>query len=188
MISHLRRRYGPSLRLNFYQYARRSRSRESIGKNIVMKIDTVDEYWFKAFVSQLPRNYELALLSNVTCGSDALHIPMIDFLGKHPLSARRGLERNGFVAQRIMKTLFLFDSGKSWHGYSTTLLSEKEWRYFTAGLLLANLPGARPFVDWRWVGHRLMEGFASLRWSSNAPNAKYPTLIHPHLEVAAHGS
>ena len=53
-----------------------------------------------------------------------------------------------------------------------------EWIKFMGSLLLLNIPGKIKIVDSRWVGHRLLGGYASLRWSNNTRQYKrFPVLI-----------
>lgn len=37
-------------------------------------------------------------------------------------------------------------------------------------LFLATQVGVPPTVDPRWVGHRLIAGYAALRWTKNTPH------------------
>ena len=68
------------------------------------------------------------------------------------------------------------NSGRSFHAYSLRLISPKEWREFMGRLLLLNLPGRSSFIDSRWVGHRLVAGYASLRWTANSE--QYTCQLH----------
>ncbi|NEX60635.1 hypothetical protein G3574_06065 [Noviherbaspirillum sp. 17J57-3] len=61
----------------------------------------------------------------------------------------------------------LFSSGRSLHGYGINPLTPEEWIRFMGLLLLANHPSKPTVVDTRWVGHRLLAGYAALRWSRN---------------------
>ena len=72
----------------------------------------------------------------------------------------------------------IFDSGRSFHAYGNRLLSTEEWIQFMGSLLLLNEPGKNKLIDTRWIGHRLMAGYSSLRWSCNTRWYKrFPTFI-----------
>jgi hypothetical protein len=102
------------------------------------------------------------------------HIPMIDFVGDV------GCAYDDIV--KVMKEFHcdrasLYLSGRSYHFYGFTLLSSEEWVRFMGRILLLNIPGIREVVDCRWVGHRLLAGYGSLRWSMNTTAYKQlPTL------------
>lgn len=64
------------------------------------------------------------------------------------------------------------------HAYGSGLISNKEWVQVMGALLLANLPNEKSIIDSRWIGHRLIGGVASLRWSANSDAyLKAPSLI-----------
>jgi hypothetical protein len=93
------------------------------------------------------------------------HIPMIDFKGKVGLS---DLERVAEIAVDFhCHEMAAYFSGRSFHFYGFTLLTHEEWIRFMGRVLLLNLPGRPALVDARWVGHRLLAGYSSLRWSQN---------------------
>lgn len=67
-----------------------------------------------------------------------------------------------------MLNMAVYGSGRSFHVYSTTLLGPKDWFDFMGRLLLINPRGQKEIVDTCWIGHRLIGGFGSLRWSNNS--------------------
>lgn len=118
-------------------------------------------------ICELGGNQELAFHSVVKKGGRTWHIPMIDLAVEEPLT-RELIERMGrYIPRRVFVNMKFYSSGRSFHAYSLTLLSPKEWIEFMGRLLLVNGEKAN-YVDTRWVGHRLIGGFSSLRWSNNS--------------------
>ena len=71
-----------------------------------------------------------------------------------------------------------YKSGRSYHGYGRSLLTHNDWIKQMGKLLLVNQIGVPPTVDPRWVGHRLIAGYASLRWTKNTPQyLDYPRRV-----------
>lgn len=178
IVKFLQKKYGNSLILTFSRYSYVPRSKNDYRRSFQLSISKLTDARLSYWLGLLKRNREIALHSNVEMNSRTFHIPMIDFLGRPKDNEIHALCKFAYVPSKIVRTLYLFDSGRSFHGYSTTLLSVDEWRDFMAGLLLANLPEAAPIVDWRWIGHRLRSDFASLRWSCNSKNyVKVPVFL-----------
>ncbi|RTE64542.1 hypothetical protein EH243_16865 [Amphritea opalescens] len=111
---------------------------------------------------------ELAFHSVYKKGQRKYHLPMIDFdCSVQDLKyAKATLYK--ILPNHIYSGLVFYESGRSLHAYGSTGLNNKQWIDFMGRLLLANLPNEPSIVDTRWVGHRLMGGFSSLRWSSNS--------------------
>ena len=133
------------------------------------------EYLTKDFVSrligELKEGQELAFHSRVKLPDGTiLHIPMLDFVGKHIVKDWSTVDMT--LPKELLERFYLFDSGRSFHGYSLHLISEREWMRFMGALLLMNLPLKSAIVDHRWVGHRLRGGFSALRWSCNTSHYK----------------
>jgi hypothetical protein len=63
------------------------------------------------------------------------------------------------------------ESGRSYHLYGFQLIDPAEWVSFTARALLA-----QPFVDTRYVAHRLLAGRAVLRLTTSALKPVEPTV------------
>lgn len=126
------------------------------------------EDWVQTALASLRPDQELAFHSTVRSGGRSLHIPMID------LSLEEGMSRDVFhrmscyLPKNLMLNMAMYSSGRSFHAYSKTLLGQKEWYEFMGRLLLINPRNASDVVDTRWVGHRLIGGFGSLRWSNNS--------------------
>ncbi len=123
-------------------------------------------HWINQIVSSLQPDEELALHSKIIIKGRVLHIPMIDFAVSQ-LSSEIVDRMGYFLPKKIMLNLAFFDSGRSYHAYSLALLSPKEWIEFMGRLLLINPRIGPQIIDARWVGHRLIGGYCSLRWSNN---------------------
>ena len=123
------------------------------------------------FVEQLfrstPNGHELAVHSDMLLADGSRsHLLMVDMA----TSAKAHLEKlRTFLGDDLFQRIVWFDSGRSFHGYGQDLLSERRWVEFMGLLLLANQPRLEPTVDPRWIGHRLMAGYAALRWTRNTP-------------------
>ena len=110
------------------------------------------------------------------------HIPMIDF----------GSDINDQDINRLVELsddfgcdeFEIFNSGRSFHFYGLTLLTQRQWTRFMGRILLLNIPGASNLVDTRWVGHRLMAGYSALRWTKNTAHYKQ----RPQLDRTRYGS
>lgn len=122
--------------------------------------------WLEAQLATLPSGSELALDSVLRSGRREMHIPMVDFAA----DALRQVEVVAWAADHLQLSLQLFASGRSYHAYGTQPISRSKWIRLMGLLLLANLPDQPPLVDARWIGHRLLAGYASLRWSRNSPH------------------
>ena len=77
-------------------------------------------------------------------------IPMIDFSSKATPTLPDSYSE-----------FHIYSSGQSYHGYNATLIPAKEWYSYMEDLF------SLEDVDHEWISHSLMNGFASLRLSSN---------------------
>lgn len=128
--------------------------------------------WWSSTVPNLTEYEEIGLNSRVKIlgQKEFFHIPMIDLKG----GVRLDLERiEKFLCAECPEVLPLqwFSSGRSFHAYGATLLSNQQWRYFMETLLLYRSQESSIAIDTRWVGHRLRAGYACLRLTMNT--AKY---------------
>ena len=113
--------------------------------------------WLTAAVEQLSADTAIALCSSCRrkSGADA-HIPLMDF--NCPVN-----QKNLDLIRTMLEELgqsqgVILESGRSYHFYGFELLSDVEWiKFLGAALLLA------PFIDSRYIGHRLMGGMSVLR-------------------------
>ena len=131
----------------------------------------VTEAWLESVILGLETGQELALSSTVRHihSKRTLHFPMIDF-SIPPSESKTIYDRLvKYLSKEVLMNMYVYNSGRSLHAYSATLLTKPKWIDFMGRLLLVN-PQGRCFevVDTRWVGHRLMGGFASLRWSNSS--------------------
>lgn len=127
--------------------------------------DFLNEEYMANVIEKTPGGQEMAIHSNVQInGGQTAHLVMIDM----STSARAHLEKlRAFLGDNFYQQISWYASGRSFHGYGTELLSQENWYQFMGLLLLANQPNLEPTVDPRWIGHRLIAGYAALRWTKN---------------------
>lgn len=123
-------------------------------------------------IAALRSDQELALHSNVQIKGKTFHIPMIDFSIEKTLSDDVFDRMSLYLPKALMLNMAVYSSGRSFHAYSTTLLGPKDWHGLMGRLLLINPKRQPEIVDSRWIGHRLISGFSSLRWSNNSGQYK----------------
>jgi hypothetical protein len=179
VLCRLRRGCKETMNFEFSRYLNRSRTErddrkiESYRTVFFAPGSSITNEWVVSQLEGLAPGEELALHSRVWCGDQCFHIPMIDFETRLEAAAKAIA-----LPDAQQRTLVLFNSGTSFHGYCTELLDSRGWIQFMGCLLLANQPGEQPIVDQRWVGHRLRAGYGSLRWSCNTAKYRaYPTLV-----------
>ena len=127
----------------------------------------INQQWVEQEIVNLRDDHELALHSKIKLKGKTYHIPMIDFSYENDITEDVFDRLRMFIPKKIFLNLSLFKSGRSFHAYSTTLLTPKEWIEFMGRLLLINSNNDRSIIDSRWIGHRLIGGYSSLRWSNN---------------------
>lgn len=137
--------------------------------------DQVDCDWLKDRLDELSPAEELAWHSVVESSGEIFHIPMIDF--QCPRQNEIIDDFYPWLQDELGKKFTLFRTGRSFHGYSPTLIRDQDWPTYLGKLLLLNGHNLPPIVDTRWVGHSLIRGFSALRWSHNT--ARY--LSAPYL-------
>ncbi|MBU9577243.1 hypothetical protein KTE26_02190 [Ralstonia mannitolilytica] len=176
IVDQIRKIYGEGCICTFSEYEYRPQSIVDNRRVFEVPISDVDRPWLRLNLTGLSSGAELALHSNIRWNGEVRHIPMIDFATR----SRAQLPKlNEFLEGRIADSMLWFDSGRSFHGYGTTLITEAEWRELMGRLLLANMPNLPPLVDPRWVGHRLIAGYSALRWSCNTKQyIQLPELVH----------
>jgi hypothetical protein len=130
---------------------------------------TID--WFEKQFESLEHDQELAIHSTVAMNGRALHIPMLDFATNHigPMQLHR---LQMFLPKRVFTNFAFYNSGRSFHAYSAHLLPPKDWYQFLGRALLVNPRDQAEIIDARWVGHRLIGGYCSLRLSNNSQQYK----------------
>lgn len=170
--------YGSYLKFEFGIYIHQKQTIDDIREYILLDARETTKERIKRLIRSLRADSELALHSRVHFKTgEVLHIPMIDFCGSVPTEAW-DLIRD-ILPRDIVENFKIFESGSSYHAYSTELLSQEDWIRFMGIILLLNPPDGESMVDTRWVGHRLLGGFGSLRWSCNTLQyKKLPTLVN----------
>jgi len=118
-------------------------------------------------IESLNSDQELAIHSKLSVNGRTLHIPMVDFAMEGPLTFDTIYRLKQFLPKNVISNMAFYDSGRSLHAYSTTLISPKEWIEFMGRLLLVNKIDLE-IIDNRWIGHRLLGGYSSLRWSNSS--------------------
>lgn len=152
-----------SLELSYYEYVPQSLVDTRICFSISAQ-DFLDDKNIQEVIKCCPKGYELAMHSRVKCiDGGVLHIPMIDMSTG---SAAQLLKLKPFLGHDFEKFSW-YRSGRSYHGYGGIFIKYEEWISMMGRLLLANQIGMPPTVDPRWVGHRLISGYAALRWTKN---------------------
>ncbi len=172
------------LELEFSEYVYVPRSLVDQRRPFRLPARDLTASWLEERLSALSPGWELALHSRVYHRRQISHIRMIDFVS-FTTDARRTLD--GVLPGIIDNSLYIFASGRSFHGYSLELLDPVAWIRFMGTLLLCNLPDKPPVVDQRWIGHRLIAGYAALRWSCNTvAYHQYPQLVEAQPAVGTH--
>jgi hypothetical protein len=127
--------------------------------------------YIEALAASLPPNVALAVTSHVTLRDRTIgHIPMMDLKCETSPSLEKSL-----VA--LFKAIgsehaAMLNSGNSYHYYGFDILGESGWRAFLGRCLLLE-----PLVDMRYIAHRLIDGFCSLRINRTVTKATIPTVI-----------
>jgi hypothetical protein len=123
--------------------------------------------WLEDQFKALNPDQELAIHSKVIVDNHTFHVPMLDF-ATDQIGAEQLQRVKMFLPNRVFATSAFYHSGRSFHAYSTTLLGPKDWHAFLGRALLINARDNRQIVDARWIGHRLIAGYCSLRFSNNS--------------------
>lgn len=128
----------------------------------------ISDEWVNKTIESLRHDQELALSSIIKVRGRTLHIPMID-LAASEISGHEIFSRmSRYVSRPVLMNMSFYASGRSFHAYSTALLPPKDWISFMGQLLLVNPKNQAEVIDSRWIGHRLIGGYGSLRWSNNS--------------------
>lgn len=122
-------------------------------------------------IERLAEKEAIAVTSNLKLlnTDEKFHIPMIDF--NCDISAKN-LERIQEFLRKIEQRGVVLESGRSYHYYGIDLLSQKDWLLFLGKCLL--------FLDHigsRYIGHRLIDGYTSLRISTSQRRPVLPKVV-----------
>jgi hypothetical protein len=131
---------------------------------------------YEALVSRIDDDQDIAFDSVVTManGKTKKHFGLVDF--NTSLRERAEEASDLLVREYNAPQAALVFSGRSYHLYLDVLLSHAAWVHFMGRILLLNLRNQPPVIDSRWVGHRLIGGCASLRWSAKG-KSQSPQII-----------
>lgn len=153
-----------SLTLSYYVY----RPQSLLDERTLMSVkrsDFLDEAFVAQLIKDCPSSHDIAVHSLAKCNDDIYrHLPMVDM----STSARAHLSKlRAFLDTETYHGFVWFESGRSFHGYGSRFITNEEWIRYMGQLLLSNQKDLKPTVDPRWIGHRLIAGYAALRWSRN---------------------
>lgn len=113
-------------------------------------------------IDDTPEGHELAFHSRVQMAhGQIMHIPLIDM----STGSAAQLEKLKPFLREMFAQFRWYRSGRSFHGYASTVITVEAWAATMGILLLANQKGLPPTVDPRWIGHRLIAGYSALRWT-----------------------
>lgn len=174
----LRRRYGSPLVLRFSRYTHTPKALTDLRESFAVDSRRVTSRWLRQVLGGLRATQELAMESRVKYKGRNRHVPMLDFkgMGKGQLAAVMKV-----IPKAYLKGMLVYFTGRSFHAYFPHLLTTREWTKFMGTALLCN-DGQRSVVDQRWVGRRLVGGYAALRWScSSARHKQFPIRVPPEM-------
>lgn len=153
-----------SLTMSYYVYRPQSLLDERTLISI-SRADFLDSGYVEQVIQDCPPKQDVAVHSKVECEDGTTrHLPMVDM----STSARAHLSKlKDFLDTETFYGFVWFDSGRSFHGYGSRFVTSTEWITSMGQLLLSNQKDLKPTVDPRWIGHRLIAGYAALRWTRN---------------------
>jgi hypothetical protein len=129
------------------------------------KINEAEDFFLNDSLMSISKNYDIALQSRVYIKNDIYHIPMCDFTGD--INDEKMLIVFDSLKPLDICDVVVYFSGNSYHGYGLTLIKDSDYYNYLGRLLLCNLPRKSKIIDDRWVGHRLISGYLSLRLTYN---------------------
>ena len=136
----------------------------------VCRADVTSQY-VDSLKSVLAPNFALALTSRVDLHDGTTgHIPMLDL--KCAVSPAGQSAVAEFLREIGCTRGALLDSGQSYHYYGFEAITEPEWRVFLGTCLLS-----AALVDTRYIAHRLIDGYCSLRINRTVTKPKVPAVI-----------
>lgn len=181
VIDFILQRYGLDLEFEFSIYEDVPGASNEGRRLIRISGKEIDDALVVDMIRNLPPGRELALNSRVRARGNVWHIPMVD-LSTSALAQVQKL--SAVLSSEIFESMAWFASGRSFHGYGFFLIEENQWVQLMGQLLLVNRPGYPAIVDPRWIGHRLVAGYSSLRWSRNTEKYLHPPVLAAGLSGA----
>lgn len=153
-----------SFQFSYYEYVPQSLS-DLRAPFTLSSSELLDASRIADIIAATPGGKELAIHSAVSMRDGTeMHIPMVDMA----TGSLAQLEKlRPFLGESLFLAFKWFRSGRAFHGYAATLVSNRKWASLMGTLLLANQKGLSPTVDPRWIGHRLIAGYSALRWTRN---------------------
>jgi hypothetical protein len=149
------------LNLSYYRYLPQSLD-DPRSEFSVEALLFVDPGEIQKIIDATPEGHELAFHSRVQLTrGQSLHVPLIDMSTGSPAQLEK---LKPFLGERF-SDFDWYRSGRSFHGYASSLIDVDSWAAMMGTLLLANQKGLPPTVDPRWIGHRLRAGYSALRWT-----------------------
>lgn len=165
-----------NLTISYYLYRPQSLLDERMLINLE-RTDFLNDNLISKLIFDCPPNQDVAMHSLTGCYDGiSRHLPMVDM----STTARAHLAKlKSFLDIETFHGFVWFDSGRSFHGYGSRFITHSEWITYMGQLLLSNQKDLKPTVDPRWIGHRLIAGYAALRWTRNTENyLRMPKIIH----------
>jgi hypothetical protein len=166
-LTHLSRKYPGFDRLEISRYVSGGQGKTLSRKIELIPFNVLIDSTLTKILGELSIDEELAVHSNIFKKNVKHCIPLIDF-------AFIELDQQAESMLHTIKIYFnadiyLFKSGRSFHGYVLKIINQTEWRVFLGKLLLFNQPNfPNQYVDSRWIGHSLEQNFSALRLSLNS--------------------
>ena len=148
-----------------YYYVPQSLTDRGLLKLYRLKEPTAEkiERFVEFLGKKLKKGWTFGVTSRVKLKSGGIrHIPQIDFAClQSPHNFRRSL---GCLRHFVKaKPGYLLKSGRSYHYYGLSLLTERQWQIFIGNCLLCNAVGKKSVVDARWFAYSMRRGFSNLR-------------------------
>jgi hypothetical protein len=188
VLEELSARYGTNLTFTYSRYKVAPSGLQAMApRSPVLKVTghDISLEWLVDQFSELRLDQEMAWHSWVEDKHTVFHIPMIDFIGRPDHSLILSMTRTLTTELELKGDLFLFDTGRSLHGYYPDLIPEHAWPKYLGLLLLLNQHSHPPLIDTRWIGHALTRGFTALRWSNNTSRYRSMPRMVSVAEVSA---
>ena len=128
------------------------------------------------FVQSVGADEVVAVCSKVRAAGRDLHWPMLDFRAEIP-AERESAERLLEILCKSLKAIgalggVVMESGNSYHYYGYEPVEPNVWRRFMQRSLLLE-----PFIDVRYIAHRLESGHAALRVTAARDKPHVPHVV-----------